>query len=108
MENKKWNRIYAPADTKLAETENAVLLKMPYKSEYKDYKVWVSKHCVKAGRKEGTLLISFGDNWKFILFKEEKGEDGNYVKKDEVEIDAAKMVEAYKAVDASIRFKKEA
>ena len=106
MENKNWNRIYAPEDTKLAETETSVLLKMPYKSEYKDYRVWINKALIKNGRKEGTLLISFTDDWKFRLFKDKKTDEGLYVKTDEIEITAAQMIEAYKAYNASIRFKK--
>lgn len=69
-----WDKIYLNKQNIITETDKAVLIKMPSKSNYPDYQFWCSKKLIKIeGGKGYHLSISFNDSFKFKLQKMGKG-----------------------------------
>ena len=93
----EWHKVHFNFQNVVAVTGKAVLIQMPHKSKYDGFKFW---HPIKLIGVEGGIEVlktfSFRDDFKFNLFKYEKGKYNKSGVIDEIEIDCKEMMEAFK------------
>lgn len=84
------------------ETERAMLINCPNKSEYKGYSFWHPKKLVRSGKHSYALQMSYTEEFKFKLQK--YGKQKNIL--NEIEVDAKQIEEIFATVDENINCKK--
>lgn len=80
-----WNKIKFNAQNIVAETARSVLIKMPNKSDFADFKFWHPKKLVRhEGGKGYFLSFSFTHDFKFKLFRNGKNYRANEIVAEQV------------------------
>lgn len=92
-----WNKIVFNAQNIETETDRAVLIRMPHKSDYDGYMFWHPKKLVReTGAKGYALTFSFTDDFEFKLFKNGNGKYNRHKVIAETTISASEMKEQFK------------
>ena len=86
-----WSNARVNIQNVKAETNSAILVRLPNKSKYKDFEFWVSKKCVKDGSHSYELLV--GINTDFTYKAKRTGKNFNVL--DERELSGAEILEAF-------------
>lgn len=78
----------------------SVLVKMPDKSQYKDFKFWHPSKLIR--EKGGFLTLSYTDDFAFKLFKNGSGKYNSYEKISEMGINSAELESAFGQMNEAI------
>lgn len=70
-----WKSINISKNNIECETDKCLLIKMPHKSEYDGYKVWISKKIAKEGRHKNAIEIIYKEGFVFSAFKKDIKEE---------------------------------
>ena len=60
-----WSNARVNIQNVKAETNSAILVRLPNKSKYKDFEFWVSKKCVKDGSHSYELLVGINTDFTY-------------------------------------------
>lgn len=91
-----WHKLNLNAQNIEAETERAVLIKMPHSSDYDGFKFWHPKKLVREAGGNGYLLtLSFTDDFEFKLIKNGNGRYNKSEIIDQRTISASEMIEQF-------------
>jgi hypothetical protein len=104
--NKEWKSININLNQIETVTDKSVLINMPKKSTYADYRFWHPAKLVRRGRHSDAVSVSFTNKFKFNLFKNGKGRYNKYQILNKIEIDAEELQDIFKTTDENIRAKK--
>lgn len=78
-----WHQVEGNSNLIQAQTEKAYLIKLP-KSEFQ---FWHPKKLVRLqGKNDYHMTVSFGDEWRFKIFRNGKGKYNSFEKIEEKEI----------------------
>lgn len=94
-----WNKLFFNVQNVECESDRAVLINCPIRSEYKGWSFWhPSKLVREEGGKGWHLSFSFTNDWEFKVFKKHK--DGNKIEKT---ISADEMKIVFKTSNETIK-----
>ena len=88
------------------ETESAILVKMPHKSEYNGWMFWHPKKAVKKGRNRNSVTLLYTEEFVFHLKKYGNGKFNKFKVIGEQDIDVWDFEEAFSTMDSNIKSKK--
>lgn len=97
-----WKNINISKNNIKAETEKAVLISMPHKSDYDGYTFWHSSKLVRSGRNGNSVSIGYNDDFVFHLKKYGNGKWNSHEVIVEVDIDVENFEEAFGVMDENI------
>lgn len=90
-----WHKLILNTQNIEAETERAVLIKMPHSSYYDGFKFWHPKkplYLRESGGNSHLLILSFTDDFEFKLFKNGNGRYNKSKIIDQRTISASEMI----------------
>ena len=88
-----WNNAKVNIQNIKAETNSAILIRLPNKSKYKEFEFWVSKKCVRDGSHSYELSVSINTDFTYKAKRTGK----NFKVLDERELSGAEILEAFSA-----------
>ena len=89
------------------ETSKAILIKMPNKSKYADYKFWHPSKLVRYGSNSYSRRISYNDEFTFKLKKFGNGKYNKFDVIDEKEISVEEFELAFECMEDCTKAKKD-
>lgn len=99
----EWKKIGLNNTNIVSETERAILIAMPHKSDYDGFSFWIPRKMVKIGRNKGSVELLFPSDFAFTLKKYGKGRYNRYKIIEEKVIDASDIEESFGIIDANIK-----
>ena len=98
-----WKTIEVNKQNVEVEKGNAVLIKMPHKSNYKGYCFWHPSKLVREGKHSFALSLSYTSDFSFVLKKYGNGKTNKFTVLDTKEIDSVDFEKAFETTNDNIR-----